>query len=869
MPPPSHPPQEKATPKAAEWLWTVVVLLVGLTATAAAWQWERRDETRRLDRELEYRAKNFTAALRAEISRYERILAAARAVHAAQPALDRESWRQLAASLDIARNYPAILALAWQPRVAAPGLPKFAAWAARENAAAFELRPPGERDSYFPIALVEPRTWRNERLVGLDNFADPLRRDAMERARDEAGVTLTPPLTLALALDGEAKAKIGFLMLAPLYRDGRVPVSMAERRSEHAGFVVISFRIAELMRSVLTREFEGVQVHLSARADGQTLFGVPAGSDMQPLENVAFGGQVFDLGFRFTPEFVAAQDRGRSWLMLAAGLFTTLLATLLIRSRTNALIRIEGRAREIAADLSKSEERYSLATETTTDGLWEYDLASGTTRVSPRFEALLGYAPGSFERLGIDPAELVHPADRFRQRETLIAHLEHHAPYVCEVRMRTADGRYLWVHAHGRAQRDAGGRALRLFGSIADVTELHAALDRFRDLSRLASDWFWEQDEHYRFTSFSESAIEHQGVDRSIAVGMTRWELAVGADPAEMAAHRAVVEAHQSFREFEYCVVTDKGETWWYSVNGKPVFDDHGRFAGYRGTSRDITVRKRLEEELRKHRDNLSALVEAQTADLVRAKEAAEEASRSKSDFLANMSHELRTPMHAILSFARIGRDRVASAAPEKLGEYFDRILLSGERLLEMVNSLLDLSKLEAGKMPLETATVDLAAVVREVAVDLEALAESRRMRLEMLGADGDAVVAGDSRRIGQVVRNLLSNALKFAPEGSLVTIAFDADELPAGRRADDMGMIPALRMTVADEGPGIPEDELEAVFDKFYQSSATRTGAGGTGLGLAICREIVAAHRGTIRARNRPEGGTAFYTVLPRGHRE
>jgi len=853
---------------AREWLWPAVAFAIGLAATLALWQWERRAEQQELRRELEYRATKLTINLRAEIARYERILAAASGLHAVQPAPSREQWRAFAANLDIARNYPAILAFAWQPRVAAGELARFAAAAARANGGSFTLQPPGARATYYPLLYVEPRTWRNERLVGLDNFADPTRRGAMEYARDRGSVALTPPLTLAL--DDAAEPKVGFVMMSPLYRGGRVPAVLDERRRQHSGFVVVSFRLADLLNGILTPDFAGLDIRISRRADGRLLFAragvASAAADGAGFtDSIAFGGEVFDLAFRALPGGPLAPRGGFSSLTLSTGLLVTLLAAMLIRAQTNARLRIERRARAIAADLTKSEARYSLAMELTTDGLWEHDLTSGVTRVSPRFEALLGYPAGSFEQLGIAPGDRIHPADRARHRATIVAHLRQRTPYIIELRMRCADGHYVWVHAHGRAQRDAGGRPLSILGSIADISELHAALDRFRDLSRLASDWFWEQDEHFRFTLFSDSTTEHPGVQRPAALGKARWELAGVVDAEQMAAHRAVVEAHQPFRDFEYCIVDATGDAYWYSVNGKPLFDDGGRFVGYRGTSRDITAPKRLEEELRRHRDNLSALVDAQTADLLQAKEAAETASRSKSEFLANMSHELRTPMHAILSFARIGRDRATTATPEKLGEYFDRILVSGERLLEMVNSMLDLAKLEAGKMPIDLAAVDLAQVAREVAGDLEAMIEAHRLRLDFT-ADGEAIVCGDPVRLGQVVRNLLSNAIKFAPDGSRVHIEFAAAELPAGRRAEDKGMLPAVRMTIADEGVGIPEDELEAVFDKFYQSSRTRTGAGGTGLGLTICREIVAAHRGTINARNRPAGGAAFDTVLPRG---
>ncbi|MDD5249558.1 MAG: PAS domain-containing protein, partial [Rhodocyclaceae bacterium] len=559
-------------------------------------------------------------------------------------------------------------------------------------------------------------------------------------------------------------------------------------------------------------------------------------------------------------------DRDRSRLVLALGVLATLLLALVVRLLAVRGALAEARAQQMAAALHASEARYAEAMETTTDGLWERDQASGVSRVSPRFEALLGHAGGSFARQNRDPVELVHPDDRLRLRQTTIAHLASDTPYVVVLRMRHADGHYLWVRLRGRAIRDDAGRAVRLIGSIADVSDLQQALERFRDLSQMATDWFWEQDADYRYTSFSESLDRHTGIETAALIGKRRWELPIDGDPAVMAAHRALVESHQPFRDFEYRVDAGAGDWHWFSVTGKPLYDDGGRFLGYRGTSTDISAHKRLEEELRGHRDNLKALVEAQTADLVKAKEAAEQASFSKSEFLANMSHELRTPMHAILSFAGLGRDRALTAAPAKLAEYFSRIYASGERLLQLVNDLLDLSKLEAGKMPIDAGSVDLAQLAREVAHDLEAMIEARHQRLLFAPPHCNTHVGGDAVRLAQVVRNVLSNALKFTPAGRHVMVEFAAAELPGGRRAEDSGMLPALRMTIADDGIGIPEAELETVFDKFFQSSKTRTGAGGTGLGLAICKEIVLAHRGTIAARNRPEGGAAFDVILPRG---
>jgi signal transduction histidine kinase len=246
------------------------------------------------------------------------------------------------------------------------------------------------------------------------------------------------------------------------------------------------------------------------------------------------------------------------------------------------------------------------------------------------------------------------------------------------------------------------------------------------------------------------------------------------------------------------------------------------------------------------------------------AEEAAAQAAEAKLEFLANMSHELRTPVHAILSFARIGASRALTTSPEKLRDYFEHIHASGERLLDLVNDLLDLSKLEAGCMKYMMERLDLARRAMDVVTELAPLIESKQLTCTLDRSVADSHISGDHKRIDQVLRNLLGNAIKFTPAGRRIAIEIAADVMPVGRRAMDDRVQPALRLTVADEGIGIPETEVESVFDKFTQSSLTSTGAGGTGLGLPICREIVHAHRGLIRARNRPEGGAAFDVLLP-----
>ena len=268
-----------------------------------------------------------------------------------------------------------------------------------------------------------------------------------------------------------------------------------------------------------------------------------------------------------------------------------------------------------------------------------------------------------------------------------------------------------------------------------------------------------------------------------------------------------------------------------------PQLDDRGALVGRITVIRDIT------EQLRAQRSIEAARI------------AAEHSQEAMSTFLSNMSHELRTPMHAILSYARLGQDRISRGLPEKTQQYLDRIEQSGVRLLALLNDLLDLSRLEAGRLPIEPGRHELAMTVDAVILEVAGLAQTRQLAIERIGLR--ALPAWyDPARITQVLTNVLGNAVKFSSPGGAITISLGQCTSADGRALAEV--------VVADNGVGIPASEREAIFDKFVQSSATRTGAGGTGLGLAISRELVHAHGGEIRAEENPAGGTRFIFTLP-----
>ncbi|MCB0320860.1 MAG: HAMP domain-containing histidine kinase, partial [Bdellovibrionales bacterium] len=200
-----------------------------------------------------------------------------------------------------------------------------------------------------------------------------------------------------------------------------------------------------------------------------------------------------------------------------------------------------------------------------------------------------------------------------------------------------------------------------------------------------------------------------------------------------------------------------------------------------------------------------------------------------------------------------------SSADREKLCGYFREIKESGDSLMVLLNDLLDLSKLESGKMTYEFSRGDLGKIVEQVVAESAALTEKRQLRMVSAIDDISTLAVFDSFRILQVLRNLVSNAGKFSNPGGTIQI-----KLSGASITNDYGEVPAIELSVVDSGIGIPESELELIFDKFSQSSLTDKGSGGTGLGLAICRQIVEAHGGEIFAFNNLEGGATFSLRIP-----
>jgi two-component system, sensor histidine kinase and response regulator len=449
------------------------------------------------------------------------------------------------------------------------------------------------------------------------------------------------------------------------------------------------------------------------------------------------------------------------------------------------------------------------------------------------------------------------------------AAIDHGTPWDMELPLVTAKGRRIWVRTQCSCVI-AGGKVVRLLGAFHDITErklVEAALSdseqRYRVLFDSNPQPMWVFDaETWAFLAVNVAAIRQYGYSRDEFLAMTIHDIRPPAEAARLRQHLAVAAASREGRGLWVHRRKD-GSLLQVEITSSGL--DYGNRPSRLVLATDVTARElaeaekiRLNAELERHRHHLEELVVSRTAELAAARQQAEDATRAKSAFLANMSHEIRTPLNAIVGLNYlIRRDPVTPAQAARL----EKIDAAGQHLLSIINDVLDLSKIEAGRVQIESTNFHLSAVLDSVQSIIAEAARAKGLRVEI---DGNAVpiwLRGDPTRLRQALLNFASNAVKFTEHGS---IALRAKLL----RTEGDALV--VRFAVEDTGIGIAPDQLPRLFQAFEQADASVTRKfGGTGLGLAISQRLAGLMGGECGVQSEPGVGSTFwFTVrLLRGH--
>ena len=542
-----------------------------------------------------------------------------------------------------------------------------------------------------------------------------------------------------------------------------------------------------------------------------------------------------------------------------------LIAPLFVLLGLGLLLVVESRRVERAhAAISETAERFRLAVDAARCGIWEWDLASDRIFMSDVTAALFSWRGGVFD--GAAVLDRVLPAHRDGLRDALRTAQVYGGFDISFQAPSLTGGRPVWIDARGQGFGEgADGRYARIIGVALDVTEermaqarAQTAETRLRDAIDSVSEAFVLWDRTGRLMMCNHNYVGFFGLDPEVL------KPGVAREQVERLAEAAVRQEFPAIGDRTGMREAELADGRWVQISERRTAE-----GGLVMTAADITAIKAQEEARRLNEEALRRAVaglersQEQLSELARKYETekvrAEAANQAKSEFLANMSHELRTPLNAINGFSEVMLGEMYGPLGDaRYRDYARDILGSGQHLLALINDILDMSKIEAGKMNLRFEPVALEEVAGDAVRLMRNPAETAGLQLALDLPDLPEVEA-DYRAVKQVLLNLLSNAVKFTPRGGQVQVHADRRGGPLGER---------VRISVSDTGIGITAEDLSRLTRPFEQVETQHAKTQqGTGLGLALTKSLVEMHGGLLDIRSTPGHGTTVSFTLPVRH--
>jgi len=529
----------------------------------------------------------------------------------------------------------------------------------------------------------------------------------------------------------------------------------------------------------------------------------------------------------------------------------------------------QARAEAANVALRESERRLLMAQQGAHVGIWDWDIVNDSCYWSPECERLYGMEPGGL-RSNDDWRRRVHPDDLPLIDGQWQQHILLGEPFEVEFRFIQDSGEIRWLVSKGSAQYDAEGQPIRLSGINLDIT---ARKESEQQLSKLAQ--VVEQNPESIVITDLDGNIEYVNQAFTQSSGY-RPEDVLGQNPRLLKSGKTQPDVYVEL----WRTIKDEEKSWKGELINRrkdgseyvgftiilPVRQRDGRITHYAAVQEDVTERKRLGAELDQHRFHLQALVESRTSELVEARTAADAANQAKSIFLANMSHEIRTPMNAIIGLTYLLQQ---SPLTVEQSERLHKIDGAAQHLLSIINDILDLSKIESGRLQLEQTDFPLAGILDHIRSLISEQAQAKGLGIEIDADDVPEWLRGDPTRLRQAMLNFAGNAVKFTEAGKICLRAkLLADNLEDRVEGNTETLL--VRFEVEDTGIGIAAEQLSTLFEAFAQADISTTRKyGGTGLGLVITRRLARMMGGDAGVDSTlGQGSTFWFTVrLQRGH--
>ncbi len=504
--------------------------------------------------------------------------------------------------------------------------------------------------------------------------------------------------------------------------------------------------------------------------------------------------------------------------------------------------------------LHASSERYRLIVQTAAEGIWMTDAEGKTTFVNPKMARMLGFTVQ--EMVGRPMSEYMDREGR-QQLEQHLRRPPTDQPGQVDFRFFRKDHSSLWGLLSTTSIQAENGEPGGTLAMITDITERRLAAVALRNSNQRMASVFDAVTNGLLVQDSSGHILEsNAAAARMLAASAGRdglWQ-AVREDGTvfEQASHpvHITLSSGQAMRDVVMGVLQPDNSLSWLSVNTEAIRDEYGEVGMVVSSLTDITYHKRSESALRELNEHLEERVAQRTEQLDQAKQVAEEASQAKGRFLAHMSHEIRTPMNGVIGMAYLA---LKTDLDPRQRDYLEKIRFAGEHLLGIIDDILDISKIEAGKLEIERIDFSLDHVMQTLTTVIAPKAASKNLKLVFdLAPDLPATLVGDPLRLGQVLINYTNNAIKFSEQGSItikvIKVIGDATSC-------------VVRFEVRDHGIGLTEEEMGRLFQSFQQADTSTTREyGGTGLGLAICKQLAQLMGGHVGVDSSPGAGSNFW---------
>jgi len=733
------------------------------------------------------------------------------------------------------------------------------------------------RARYVVVSMIAPLLG-NEAALGFDISSEPKRREAIMRAQASGALSATAPLRLVQ----DKTERVGILLLHPstheVPAEGGLPAS-----NDIVGFAVAVLKLDVLFQTVAGRFVpEGMIAEISepelSGSVGDSLLYRSTAAARMPNDGIAPWMTTLQLADRRLTLTMRASEAyanlHRPWVAWVIGavamLFVSVFQVLMLVS-TGRASQIQRQVDEQTVKLSAqneqlqaSEAKLNRVIDVMPEVVIVVDAQGMINRANERVRQVLGYAP---DELFGQPVEVLVPMGARGHHPKLRAHYNQNP----DIRHMVVGKELFAVHKDGRtipvevslAPMSDGPRP-HIVVTLIDISQRLAKEQALRDSEqrfRLMAEGIHDfsilfLDQNGIIISWNKGVERMKGyqaeevIGKPITIFYTKEDRAAGVpENLLQQARESGSVANQGWR------IRKDGSRFFADVIVTAIRNESRELLGYAKITRDVSEHKRLQDELQEYRENLEVLVQHRTADLEVAKEAAEAASRAKTAFLSMASHELRTPMNGIMGTLALAKRHSSDV---KMDDYLHKADRSAKHLLNIINDVLDISRIEADKLTLENIPFAIDDILGHVEDNLGDLAATKgiRMRFGEFDALRDHQFMGDPTRITQVLMNLVGNALKFTSHGSVVTTVTLKGQSDAA---------PVLHFSVVDTGIGIGEDDLARIFNPFEQADNGMTRKfGGTGLGLALCRRLMDAMGGRIGVTSTKGQGSTFWFEIP-----